>query len=117
MGLEGMVIPDYPFDSALAAHIVSYTSHESPLSGLHTMMRAISVATPDDIEAYEAIQRGVQATADPHGDTADWNDISRGLAAERAGLPYDERLQGVVSRSIDEAAIRSFWRSWAERVR
>ncbi len=74
------------------------------------------LATPDDIEAYEAIQRGVQATADPNGGPADWNDISRGYAAELAGLAHDARLQGTVSRSIDEAAIRSFWRSWAERV-
>ena len=36
------------------------------------------LATPDDIEAYEAVQRGVSAT----GDTArfnDWSDMSRGM--------------------------------------
>lgn len=74
------------------------------------------LATPDDIEAYEAIQRGVQATAGDERAGVDWNDISRGLADELAGLPHDDSLGGTVSRSIDEAAIRSFWRRWNAAV-
>jgi p-cumate 2,3-dioxygenase alpha subunit len=74
------------------------------------------LATPDDIEAYEAIQRGVEATAGDERPGVDWNDISRGLADELSGLPYDENLGGTVSRSIDEAAIRSFWRQWNDVV-
>lgn len=74
------------------------------------------LATPDDIEAYEAIQRGVEATAGDERPGVDWNDISRGLAAELAGLPRDGVLGGTVSRSIDESAIRSFWRRWNDTV-
>lgn len=61
------------------------------------------LATPDDIEAYEAIQRGVRSTADDPRHGVDWNDISRGMAGELAGRP---------NRSIDEASIRGFWREW-----
>ena len=74
------------------------------------------LATPDDIEAYEAIQRGVEATAGDERPGVDWNDISRGLADELTGLPRDDVLGGTVSRSIDESAIRSFWRRWNDTV-
>ena len=74
------------------------------------------LATPDDIEAYEAIQRGVEATAGDERPGVDWNDISRGLADEISGLPHDDELGGTVSRSIDESAIRSFWRQWDAAV-
>lgn len=61
------------------------------------------LATPDDIEAYEAIQRGVVATAGDPRPGVDWNDISRGMQGELAGEP---------GRSIDEGGIRHFWRTW-----
>lgn len=61
------------------------------------------LATPDDIEAYEAIQRGVSSTAGDPRPGVDWNDISRGLEDEYAGRP---------GRSIDESSIRGFWREW-----
>lgn len=64
------------------------------------------LATPDDIEAYEAVQRGVTATAGLGGDT-DWSDMSRGMADEAAGRK---------GRSIDEGTMRSFWRHWAKAV-
>ena len=62
------------------------------------------LATPDDIEAYESIQRGVGSTADDQRPGVDWNDISRGLEDEYAGRP---------GRSVDEASIRGFWREWS----
>ncbi|WP_127781714.1 aromatic ring-hydroxylating dioxygenase subunit alpha [Rhodococcus sp. X156] len=71
------------------------------------------LATPDDIEAYEAVQRGVVATADldPFGGFADtdldWSDMSRGMADD---------LTGPRGRSIDEGVMRSFWRHWSRRV-
>lgn len=65
------------------------------------------LATPDDIEAYEAIQRGVVATAGDPRPSVDWNDISRGMATERPGEP---------GRSIDEGGIRHFWRRWDDLV-
>ena len=61
------------------------------------------LATPDDIEAYEAIQRGIESTAGDPRPGVDWNDISRGMSDELAG----ERC-----RSVDEACIRGFWRQW-----
>jgi benzoate/toluate 1,2-dioxygenase alpha subunit len=65
------------------------------------------LATPDDIEAYEAVQRGITATADAVDPAHDWSDMSRGMANEK---------QGNQGRSIDEGAMRSFWRRWAEVV-
>ncbi|WKU06895.1 SRPBCC family protein [Micromonospora sp. HUAS LYJ1] len=65
------------------------------------------LATPDDIEAYEAVQRGITATADSVDPAHDWSDMSRGMANEK---------QGNQGRSIDEGAMRSFWRRWAEKV-
>jgi len=65
------------------------------------------LATPDDLEAQEAIQRGIQATAGDERDGVDWNDVSRGMTEEARGGPL---------RTIDEAGIRHFWRQWAEAV-
>lgn len=64
------------------------------------------LATPDDIEAYEAVQRGIQATAgaDP---ALDYSDMSRGMADE---------AKGVQGRSIDEGAMRGFWRHWLDAL-
>ena len=74
------------------------------------------LATPDDIEAYEAIQRGVMTTAGDRREGVDWNDISRGIKAEIDGLPHDPVLGGRVSRSTDESALRAFWRQWAALI-
>ncbi|MBT0772442.1 Rieske 2Fe-2S domain-containing protein [Kineosporia sp. J2-2] len=63
------------------------------------------LATPDDIEAYEAVQRGIEATAG--GGANDFSDMSRGLADE---------IKGVQGRSIDEGAMRGFWRHWVAAV-
>lgn len=65
------------------------------------------LATPDDIEAYEAVQRGIEATADSVDPDLDWSDMSRGMANEK---------QGNQGRSIDEGAMRSFWRKWASEI-
>ncbi|MGA8296241.1 MAG: aromatic ring-hydroxylating dioxygenase subunit alpha [Acidimicrobiales bacterium] len=65
------------------------------------------LATPDDLEAQEAIQRGVAATAGDPRDGIDWNDVSRGMDDEAAGRPL---------RTIDEAGIRHFWRHWDEAI-
>lgn len=65
------------------------------------------LATPDDVEAYEAVQRGIAATAGDTRPGVDWNDVSRGMAEEKAG----ER-----AGTTDEIVIRAFWRRWAERL-
>ena len=65
------------------------------------------LATPDDLEAQEAIQRGVVSTAGDTREGVDWNDISRGMDAEANDGP---------SRSIDERGVRHFWRFWDEQV-
>lgn len=61
------------------------------------------LATPDDIEAYESIQRGIESTAGDLRPGVDWNDISRGMSDELAGKQC---------QSVDEASIRGFWRHW-----
>jgi p-cumate 2,3-dioxygenase alpha subunit len=65
------------------------------------------LATPDDIEAYEAVQRGIEATVGFETDNHDWSDMSRGMADEVAGRN---------GRSIDEGAMRGFWRYWADSL-
>ena len=61
------------------------------------------LATPDDVEAYECVQRGVVATAGDPRPHVDWSDISRGMERESRGEP---------ARNVDEAGIRGFWRHW-----
>jgi p-cumate 2,3-dioxygenase subunit alpha len=65
------------------------------------------LATPDDVEAYECVQRGVVATAGDPRPHVDWSDISRGMERELRGEP---------ARNVDEAGIRGFWRHWDESV-
>jgi phenylpropionate dioxygenase-like ring-hydroxylating dioxygenase large terminal subunit len=65
------------------------------------------LATPDDIEAYEAVQRGIEATAGEERTELDYSDMSRGMAAE---------LTGERGRSIDEGAMRGFWRHWVRAI-
>lgn len=62
------------------------------------------LATPDDIEAYEAVQRGIEASRGSADAELDFSDMSRGMRDEV------ELRQG---RSIDEGAMRGFWRHWA----
>ncbi|MGH8994926.1 MAG: aromatic ring-hydroxylating oxygenase subunit alpha [Acidimicrobiales bacterium] len=65
------------------------------------------LATPDDLEAQEAIQRAVAATAGDDREGVDWNDVSRGM---------DDELHGNALRANDEAGVRHFWRQWDEAV-
>src|SRR4051812_27625056 len=65
------------------------------------------LATPDDIEAYEAVQRGIEATAGDPRAGIDYSDMSRGMVDE---------VKGVQGRSIDEGAMRGFWRHWVDAV-
>jgi p-cumate 2,3-dioxygenase alpha subunit len=65
------------------------------------------LATPDDIEAYEAVQRGINATAGDARTELDYSDMSRGMTDE---------VKGVQGRSIDEGAMRGFWRRWVDAV-
>jgi p-cumate 2,3-dioxygenase alpha subunit len=65
------------------------------------------LATPDDIEAYEAVQRGIEATAGAVAAELDYSDMSRGMTDE---------VKGVQGRSIDEGAMRGFWRHWVDAV-
>ena len=64
-------------------------------------------STPDDIEAYESIQRGVAGTAGDERREVDWNDVSRG---------YDRELRGEQPTTYEEASIRMFWRCWNARI-
>lgn len=61
-------------------------------------------STPDDIEAYEMIQQGVEAT---RGTERDWSDVSRGYAHE---------LAGHAPTTYHETSIRSFWRHWEAKL-
>ena len=65
------------------------------------------LATPDDVEAYECVQRGIVATAGDPRPQVDWSDISRGMAREAEGQP---------ARNVDEAGIRGFWRHWDDVI-
>jgi p-cumate 2,3-dioxygenase alpha subunit len=91
-------------------YVPTHESDEARGVRLQTMVSFVGpggLATPDDIEAYEAVQRGIVGTS---GDTRgfnDWSDMSRGMTDEAAGRP---------GRSIDEGAMRSFWRHWDHAV-
>ena len=65
------------------------------------------LATPDDLEAQEAIQRAIAATAGDPTPGVDWNDVSRGMATEAVGGPV---------RTVDEGRVRAFWRHWSSIV-
>ena len=65
------------------------------------------LATPDDLEAQEAIQRAIGATAGDLRPGIDWNDVSRGIEGELNGAPI---------RTVDEGRVRHFWRNWDERL-
>ncbi|PBC35892.1 p-cumate dioxygenase [Rhodococcus sp. ACPA4] len=65
------------------------------------------LATPDDIEAYEAVQRGIVATAGDRRGINDYSDMSRGMISE---------VRGEKGRSIDEGQMRTFWRHWSRAV-
>ena len=56
------------------------------------------LATPDDLEAFEACQAGLRAAAG-----VEWSDISRGMHREHRGHP---------SLADDELQMRAFWRRW-----
>jgi phenylpropionate dioxygenase-like ring-hydroxylating dioxygenase large terminal subunit len=60
------------------------------------------LATPDDLEAFEACQSGLRAAAGVR-----WSDISRGMHREYSGQP---------SLADDELGIRAFWRRWQSLI-
>ncbi|HTW98920.1 MAG TPA: aromatic ring-hydroxylating dioxygenase subunit alpha [Acidimicrobiales bacterium] len=103
------VAPDLTEVSAWALAPADESPEASALR-LKTLVSFIGpggLATPDDLEAQEAIQRGIAATAGDEREGVDWNDVSRGMAEEAAGAPL---------RTIDEAGLRHFWRTWDEAV-
>ncbi|MGE0828891.1 MAG: Rieske 2Fe-2S domain-containing protein [Hyphomonadaceae bacterium] len=56
-------------------------------------------ATPDDVEALEACQRGYRNMKE-----AEWNDISKGMP------------RGANPNTDDEEQMRCYWREWARRM-
>jgi p-cumate 2,3-dioxygenase alpha subunit len=70
----------------------------SRLDNFLTFWGPAGLATPDDVEALECIQRGFRA-----GEAAGWSDVSRGMASER-------------SRHTDELQMRVFWRRWNQSM-
>jgi phenylpropionate dioxygenase-like ring-hydroxylating dioxygenase large terminal subunit len=103
------VAPDLTEVSAWALAPIDESPEASALR-LKTLVSFIGpggLATPDDLEAQEAIQRGIAATAGDSRPGVDWNDVSRGMAEEAAGEPL---------RTIDEAGLRHFWRLWDDAV-
>jgi len=103
------VAPDRTEVSAWALAPVDEPEEASALR-LKTLVSFIGpggLATPDDLEAQEAIQRGIAATEGDLREGVDWNDVSRGMADEAAGAHL---------RTIDEAGIRHFWRQWDDAL-
>lgn len=68
------------------------------LDNFLTFWGPAGLATPDDVEALECIQRGFRA-----GEDAGWSDVSRGMASDR-------------SRHTDELQMRTFWRRWNQAI-
>lgn len=114
--IEGLAIrllepvsPDYTMVSAwqMVPRDEPSEARSQRLKMLQSFIGPGGLATPDDVEAYEAIQRGILATADDVRDGVDWNDVSRGMAEEKLG----ER-----AGTTDEVVIRAFWRKWNSAV-
>ncbi|MGE3621610.1 MAG: aromatic ring-hydroxylating dioxygenase subunit alpha, partial [Acidimicrobiia bacterium] len=59
------------------------------LDHLLTFIGPGGFSSPDDMEAYEAIQRGVRSTAGDDRGEVDWSDVSRGMEKEQLGLQPD----------------------------
>lgn len=103
------VAPDLTEVTAWALTPVDEPPEASALR-LRTLVSFIGpggLATPDDLEAQEAIQRAVVATAGDRREGVDWNDVSRGM---------DDELEGRGLRANDEAGVRHFWRNWDDAV-
>jgi len=77
------------------------------LKTLESFIGPGGLATPDDLEAQEAIQRAIAATAGDPRPGFDWNDVSRGMGTDREGEPV---------RTVDEGRVRGFWRHWASMM-
>ena len=114
--IEGLAIrllepvsPDYTMVSAwqMVPADEPAEARAQRLKMLQSFIGPGGLATPDDVEAYEAIQRGILATIGDTREGVDWNDVSRGMAEEKRG----ER-----AATTDEIVIRSFWRKWNEAV-
>jgi benzoate/toluate 1,2-dioxygenase alpha subunit len=71
---------------------------QARLDNFLTFWGPAGLATPDDVEALECIQRGFGA-----GEDAAWSDASRGMSSER-------------SRHTDELQMRVFWRRWNQAM-
>jgi p-cumate 2,3-dioxygenase subunit alpha len=65
-----------------------------------TFVGPAGFATPDDIEAFELCQRGIDFGA-PTG----WSDISKGMGA-------DEEFLSAKGDFMDEAQMRAWWTQW-----
>ena len=71
---------------------------QARLDNFLTFWGPAGLATPDDVEALECIQRGFAV-----GEDAAWSDASRGMSSER-------------SRHTDELQMRVFWRRWNQAM-
>jgi p-cumate 2,3-dioxygenase alpha subunit len=93
------IAPDYMEVSAWAMGPVDELARwrELRLDSFLTFLGPGGFATPDDVEALEACQRGFRAVKE-----VEWSDISR-------GMHRDPNL-------IDEEQMRSFWRRWREQI-
>ena len=57
---------------------------------------------PDDSEAFERVQRGLQATVDP------WIDLSRGINREKRGP--GEQVEGLITDEVPQRGQLKRWR-------
>jgi len=107
-----MLEPVEPGLTEVSAWALAPAGEEPDASGLRlkTLVSFIGpggLATPDDLEAQEAIQRGIDSTAGDRREGVDWNDVSRGM---------DDELHGGPLRGTDEAGVRHFWRTWDQAL-
>ncbi|MGE3619645.1 MAG: Rieske 2Fe-2S domain-containing protein [Acidimicrobiia bacterium] len=77
------------------------------LDNLLTFVGPGGFATPDDIEAQQDAQIGLETSVTDVRIGVPWSDISRGYERELAGLETD---------AFDEGHVRTFWRHWRDRL-
>lgn len=92
--------PDYMAVSAWALGPVGEADHlrARRLNSFLTFLGPGGLATPDDVEALERVQRGFSTFRE-----LQWSDISRGMNRQQP-------------RAMDEEQMRSFWREWDRRI-
>ncbi len=95
---EAALLDEWRLDEWLALFDRDTAEYLIPSPEDFALQGPAGLATPDDLEAFEACQSGLRTASG-----VPWSDISRGMHRERCGGP---------GRADDDLQICAFWREW-----